>query len=150
MIIGYLLAFLASLGSGVGSVLESIGIRRAGAFGGDTDDLGKIGRQPLYITGIPYGVNKAELVEAIAQIVIDRKMPLLLDVKDISTDDVRIELQLKRDAEVDKVMAYLFKHTALQTSFHESLPPTKLRSIGAHSEFTVFAMGENVVATSRA
>ncbi len=52
MIIGYLLAFMAALGSGVGSVLESIGIRRAGAFGGDTDDLGKIGRQPLYITGV--------------------------------------------------------------------------------------------------
>ncbi len=52
MVIGYLLAIMAALGSGVGSVLESIGIRRAGAFGGDTDDLGKIGRQPLYITGV--------------------------------------------------------------------------------------------------
>jgi DNA gyrase subunit A len=44
-------------------------------------------------------VNKAELVEAIAQVVISRKMPLLLDVKDVSTDDVRIELQLRKDAE---------------------------------------------------
>src|ERR1700712_2363038 len=52
MIVGYLFAFMAALGSGLGSVLESIGIRRAGAFGGDTDDLGKIGRQPLYITGV--------------------------------------------------------------------------------------------------
>src|SRR5205823_2041379 len=62
--------------------------------------------QVIYITSIPYGVNKAELVEAIAQIVINRKMPLILDVKDISTDDVRIELQLKKDAETEKVMAY--------------------------------------------
>ena len=77
--------------------------------------------QVIYITSIPYGVNKAELVEAIAAIVIDRKMPLILDVKDISTDDVRIELQLKKDAETEKVMAYLFKHTALQTSFHVNL-----------------------------
>jgi DNA gyrase subunit A len=77
--------------------------------------------QIVYVTSIPYGVNKAELVEAIAAIVIERKMPLLLDVKDISTDDVRIELQLKKDAETDKVMAYLFKHTLLQTNFNVNL-----------------------------
>jgi DNA gyrase subunit A len=77
--------------------------------------------QLIYITSIPYGVNKAELVEAIAQIVLSRKMPLLLDVKDVSTDDVRIELQLKRDAEVDKVMAFLFRHTLLQTNFNVNL-----------------------------
>jgi DNA gyrase subunit A len=77
--------------------------------------------QNIYITSIPYAVNKAELVEAIAQVVISRKMPLLLDVKDISTDDVRIELQLKKDAEIDKVMAFLFKHTLLQTNFNVNL-----------------------------
>jgi DNA gyrase subunit A len=77
--------------------------------------------QILYITSVPYGVNKAELVEAIAQIVISRKMPLLLDVKDVSTDDVRIELQLKKDAETEKVMAFLFKHTLLQTNFNVNL-----------------------------
>jgi DNA gyrase subunit A len=79
------------------------------------------GAQVVYITSIPYGVNKAELVEAIAQIVISRKMPLLLDVKDVSTDDVRIQLDLKRDAEIDKVMAFLFKHTLLQTNFNVNL-----------------------------
>ncbi len=79
------------------------------------------GTQTIYITSVPYGVNKAELVEAIAQIVLSRKMPLLLDVKDISTDDVRIEMQLKRDAEIDKVMAFLFKHTLLQTNFNVNL-----------------------------
>ncbi|HYO07866.1 MAG TPA: DNA topoisomerase (ATP-hydrolyzing) [Tepidisphaeraceae bacterium] len=77
--------------------------------------------QTLFITSIPYGVNKAELVEAIAQIVISRKMPLLLDVKDVSTDDVRIQLELKKDAEIDKVMAFLFRHTLLQTNFNVNL-----------------------------
>ena len=77
--------------------------------------------QTLFITSIPYAVNKSELVEAIAQIVINRKMPLLTDVKDVSTDDVRIELELKRDAEPEKVMAYLFKHTLLQTNFNVNL-----------------------------
>ena len=89
--------------------------------------------QPIYVTSIPYGVNKAELVEAIAQVVISRKMPLLLDVKDISTDDVRIELQLKRDAEVDKVMAFLFRHTLLQTNFNVNLTcliPTDNPNVG--------------------
>ncbi|HEV7297867.1 MAG TPA: DNA topoisomerase (ATP-hydrolyzing) [Tepidisphaeraceae bacterium] len=77
--------------------------------------------QIVFITSIPYGVNKAELVEAIAQVVINRKMPLIIDVRDVSTDDVRIELQLKKDAEADKVMAYLFKHTLLQTNFNVNL-----------------------------
>ena len=77
--------------------------------------------QTVYVTSVPYGVNKAELVEAIGEVVTNRKMPLLLDVKDISTDDVRIELQLKRDAEVEKVMAYLFRHTLLQTNFNVNL-----------------------------
>jgi DNA gyrase subunit A len=48
-------------------------------------------------------------------------MPLLLDVKDVSTDDVRIELELRKDAEIDKVMAFLFKHTLLQTNFNVNL-----------------------------
>jgi DNA gyrase/topoisomerase IV subunit A len=77
--------------------------------------------QVLHITSVPYGVNKAELVAAIAEVVLSRKMPLLLDVKDISTDDVRIELQLKKDAEIDKVMAFLFRHTLLQTNFNVNL-----------------------------
>ncbi|HSV15753.1 MAG TPA: DNA topoisomerase (ATP-hydrolyzing) [Tepidisphaeraceae bacterium] len=91
------------------------------------------GTQIIYITSIPYGVNKAELVEAIAQVVLSRKMPLLLDVKDVSTDDVRIELQLKRDAEIDKVMAFLFKHTLLQTNFNVNLTcltPTENPEVG--------------------
>ena len=88
-----------------------------------TWETGPISRaaKTVFITSVPYGVNKAELVEAIAQIVINRKMPHLTDVKDVSTDDVRIELELKRDAEVDKVMAYLFKNTLLQTNFNVNL-----------------------------
>jgi DNA gyrase subunit A len=77
--------------------------------------------QVIYITSIPFGVNKSELVISIADIVMGRKMPLLLDVKDISTDDVRIELQLKRDAEIDKVMAFLFRHSRLQENFNVNL-----------------------------
>ena len=77
--------------------------------------------QILFITSVPYGVNKAMLVEQIADVVTSRKMPLILDVKDVSTEDVRIELQLKKDADADKVMAFLFKHTLLQTNFNVNL-----------------------------
>jgi DNA gyrase subunit A len=71
----------------------------------------------LYITSIPYAINKAQLVEQIGDVVLSRKMPHLIDVRDVSTDDVRIELELKPGADDNLVMAYLFKHTSLQTTF---------------------------------
>jgi DNA gyrase subunit A len=72
--------------------------------------------QTLYVTSIPYAVNKAALVERIADVVLSRKLPPLVDVKDVSTDDVRIALEVKRDADPRMVMAYLFKNTPLQTN----------------------------------
>jgi DNA gyrase subunit A len=71
----------------------------------------------IYITSIPYTINKATLVEQIGQVAASRKLPPLIDVKDVSTDDVRILLELKKDADEKMVMAYLFKHTMLQNSF---------------------------------
>jgi DNA gyrase subunit A len=71
----------------------------------------------LYITSIPYSVNKATLVERIADVAISRKLPPLVDVKDLSTEDVRIALELKKDSDEKMVMAYLYRHTPLQTSF---------------------------------
>ncbi|MEM9253425.1 MAG: DNA gyrase subunit A, partial [Planctomycetota bacterium] len=63
--------------------------------------------QTVHITAIPYGVNKAQLVEKIAEVVLGRRMPHLVDVADVSAEDVRIDLELKKDADADKVMAYL-------------------------------------------
>jgi DNA gyrase subunit A len=71
----------------------------------------------IHITSVPYTVNKAQLVERIAEIVVSRKLAALVDVKDLSTDDVRIALEMKRDADEKMVLAYLFKHTPLQTNF---------------------------------
>ena len=71
----------------------------------------------IYITSIPYTINKATLVEQIGQVAASRKLPPLVDVKDVSTDDVRILLELKKDSDEKMVMAYLFRHTMLQTSF---------------------------------
>jgi DNA gyrase subunit A len=71
----------------------------------------------IYITSIPYAMTKSALVRAIADVAISRKLPPLVDVTDLSTDDVRIALELKKDADEKMVMAYLFKHTPLQSSF---------------------------------
>ncbi len=79
------------------------------------------GTKHVYITSIPYMVNKAQLVQRIADVVISRKMPLLLDVRDVSTDDVRIELSLKVDADENKVLAYLYRNTPLQSNFNVNL-----------------------------
>jgi DNA gyrase subunit A len=76
----------------------------------------KTGRT-IYITSIPYTVNKATLVEQIGDVALSRKLPPLVDVRDVSTDDVRIAIELKKDADQKMVMAYLFKHTLLQNSF---------------------------------
>jgi len=91
------------------------------------------GAKLLYITSVPYGVNKAALVEQIAEIIVGRKLPPLLAVCDLSTDDVRIELELKRDADEQKVLAYLFKHTPLQSNFNVNLTcliPTENPNVG--------------------
>ena len=87
----------------------------------------------LQITSIPYGVNKATLVERISDIVVSSKMPLLQDVCDLSTDEVRIDLILKKDADEAKVLAYLYKHTPLQTNFNVNmtcLVPTENPEVG--------------------
>ena len=71
----------------------------------------------IYITSITYTVNKSVLVERIAEVALSRKLPPLVDVRDLSTEDVRIALELKKDSDEKMVMAYLYKHTPLQTSF---------------------------------
>lgn len=88
----------------------------------------------LHITAIPYGVNKSVLVERIADIVIGGKMPLIEDVRDVSTEDIRIDLQLRKDADEAKVLAYLYKHTPLQTNFSVNMTcliPTENPEVGA-------------------
>jgi len=89
--------------------------------------------QIVQITSIPYTVNKSDLVERIADVALSRKMPLLVDVKDVSTDDICIELELKKEAEPQKVLAYLFKHTPLQINFAVNmtcLVPTENPEVG--------------------
>ena len=85
----------------------------------------------LVITSIPYDVKRGSVVEKIGEIITGRKMPALLDVRDESTDDTRVVCELKKGADPQLVMAYLYKHTPLQTSVSVDLTclvPTARRS----------------------
>jgi DNA gyrase subunit A len=86
----------------------------------------------IVITSIPYNVSKANLVESIAQVILAKKLPMLVDVRDESTDDVRVVLELKPGADPALVVAYLYKHTPLELSFHVNmtcLVPTENREV---------------------
>ncbi len=78
----------------------------------------KKGGEDVVVTSIPYAVTKSAIVERIADVIIKRQLPQLLDVRDESTDDVRIVLEIKKDADPALVMAYLYKHTPLQLNFN--------------------------------
>jgi len=104
---------------------------------------GSRGGRTLYVTAIPYTFNKSVLVERIAEIVLSRKLPPLLDVRDVSTDDVRIALDIKKDADPKLVMAYLFKNTPLQTNFAVNLTcliPTENAEVGQPERLDLKAM----------
>ncbi len=99
----------------------------------EQEELKRGGKQ-LVITSIPYTVNKSTLVQKIGDVVRERKLPMLVDVRDESTADVRIVMEIKRDADPEMVMAYLFKHTPLQTNFNVNftvLVPTDNPEVGA-------------------
>jgi len=75
-------------------------------------------KQAIIITEIPYQVNKARLVERIAQLVNDKDIEDISDIRDESDrDGMRIVVELKRAAEPQIVLNQLFKHTAMQESF---------------------------------
>src|ERR1700728_1320891 len=75
-------------------------------------------RQAIIVTEIPYQVNKARLVERIAQLVNDKDIEDISDIRDESDrDGMRIVIELKRGAEPQIVLNQLFKHTAMQEGF---------------------------------
>ena len=75
-------------------------------------------RKAIIITEIPYQVNKARLVERIAQLVNEKIVDAISDVRDESDrDGMRIVVELKRDGEPQLVLNQLFKHTQMQESF---------------------------------
>jgi DNA gyrase subunit A len=82
----------------------------------------KRGRHQIVVTEMPYGVNKATLIEKIAELVKDKKLTTISDLNDeTARGKVRLVIELKKDAYPKKVLNQLFKLTALQTSFHYNM-----------------------------
>jgi len=76
------------------------------------------GRENIVITEIPYQVNKARLIERIADLVSNKKIEGISDVRDESDrEGMRIVIELKRDEESQLILNNLFKHTQMQESF---------------------------------
>jgi DNA gyrase subunit A len=76
------------------------------------------GRQAILVTELPYQVNKAQLIENIARLHRDKKIEGISELRDESDrSGMRIVIELKREANAHVVLNYLYKHTALRTSF---------------------------------
>lgn len=76
------------------------------------------GRHQIVVTEVPYGVNKAALIEKIAELVKDKKITGISDLRDESArGEVRVVIELKKDSYPKKLLNQLYKLTALQTSF---------------------------------
>lgn len=75
------------------------------------------GRERIVICELPYGVVKSDLVKNIAELVTDKKIEGISGISDQSKRDVRIIIEVKRDANAQVVLNKLYKYTALQSSF---------------------------------
>jgi DNA gyrase subunit A len=83
----------------------------------EVEDMGK-GKSRIVVTEIPYMVNKTSLLETIADLVKDRKIDGITDLRDESDrSGMRIVIELRRDAMEDVVLNQLYKHSQLQTTF---------------------------------
>ncbi len=77
----------------------------------------KGGRESIVITQIPYNVNRATLVERIAELVNEKVLPDITGIRDESDENTRVVIDIKRDAIAKVVINNLYEHTALETSF---------------------------------
>lgn len=102
-------ALLTAYSTGRGSVIMR---------GVATIEENKKGRKVINISEIPYGLNKATLVSKIADLVRDKKIVGISDIRDESNkDSVRVIVELKKDSFPKKILNQLYKLTPLQTSF---------------------------------
>jgi DNA gyrase subunit A len=74
-------------------------------------------REQIVITEIPYNVNRATLVERIAQLVNDKVLSDITAIRDESDENTRVVIELKRDGNPKVVINNLYKHTAMESSF---------------------------------
>ena len=82
---------------------------------------GKKGDYQIVITSIPFRVNKADLLTKIADLVHEKKLEGIRDIRDESTKDIRVVVELKGNANAQTVLNYLYKHTQLEETFHYNI-----------------------------
>ncbi len=88
----------------------------------EPEGTGRKGGFQIIVTEIPYQVNKAELIEKIADLVRDKKIEGIKDIRDESDKDgMRIVIDLKHDSYPQKVLNNLYKHTDLEKKFHMNM-----------------------------
>ena len=109
-----------------GLILGRSGIRKAYETGrGSIKIRAKVkievksnGKEVIIVNEIPYQVNKARLIERIAELVRDKKIDGITDLRDESDrEGLRIVIEVRKDANANVLLNNLYKHTALQTSF---------------------------------
>ncbi len=85
----------------------------------EAEEMARGGRYQLVVSELPYQVNKASLVQKIAMLAKERKIEGISEVRDESDrHGMRVVIELRRDAQVQRVMNNLYKHTALQSAFY--------------------------------
>ncbi|MBP9757678.1 MAG: DNA gyrase subunit A, partial [Candidatus Pacebacteria bacterium] len=82
---------------------------------------GKKGDYQIVVTSIPYRVVKSDLIIKIADLVQEKKLEGIRDIRDESTKDIRIVIELKNNANAQTVLNYLYKHTQLEDTFHYNM-----------------------------
>ncbi len=78
----------------------------------------KAGTFQIVITSIPYRVNKADLIMKIAELVREKKLEGIKGLRDESTKDIRVVVDLKQGSHPQSVLNYIYKHTQLEETFH--------------------------------
>ena len=94
----------------------------------------------IVITSIPYAVVRASIMEKIGELFAEKKLPMVIDCRDESTTDTRLVIELKRGAEPQLVMGFLYKNTSLQVSVQVNLTclvPTQNPEIGTPKQLSL-------------
>lgn len=81
----------------------------------------KSGNFQIIITSLPYRVNKADLIQKIADLVRDKKIDGIKGLRDESTDDIRVVIEIKSSAQPQTILNAIYKHTQLEDTFHFNL-----------------------------
>ncbi|HET8574877.1 MAG TPA: DNA gyrase subunit A [Candidatus Paceibacterota bacterium] len=112
----------------------------------------KGGGEQIVITSIPYRVNKSEMISKIADLVREKKLEGVKGLRDESTTDIRVVIDLKSGVQPQKVLNYLYKHTELESTFHmnmvalvDGVPQT----LSLHSALTEFLSHRQIVVRRR-